>query len=316
MSNLQTAVVRSLRLETKNIISIELEPLAGEHFEPFTAGAHLDLHLPNNLVRSYSLMNSPEQKDLYKLGVLLDPNSQGGSTYLYHDLKVGQQLSISKPINNFPLDEEEHHNVLVAGGIGITPIYCMLTRLLILGRSVELIYCACSRAEAAYISELEKLNVKITWHFDDENNGAPNLESYLAGQDKSTHFYCCGPASMIENFETTCQKLGYNNHHVEYFKAKQSTAPKWQHEYVVELAKSGLTLDVPADTSLLEVIENAGVMVNTACREGICGACTTKVLEGIPDHQDFVLSPKQQAQNDVMMICVSGCKGKKLVLDL
>lgn len=316
MSNLQTAVVRSFRIEAINIVSIELEPVKGEHFESFTAGSHIDLHLPNGLVRSYSLMNSPDQKDVYKLGILLDPNSQGGSAYIHHELSVGQTLTISKPRNNFPLDEGQHHSVLVAGGIGITPIYCMLIRLLALGHSVELIYCARSRIEAAYIPELEALNVKITWHFDEEDNGMPNLASYLAGLNKTAHFYCCGPSSMLESFEAACQKLGYVNHHVEYFQAKQSITPAAQHEYVVELAKSGLTLDVPADTSLLAVIENAGVLVNTACREGICGACTTKVLEGIPDHQDSVLSPKQQAKNDVMMVCVSGCKSKKLVLDL
>lgn len=316
MSNLQTAVVQSLRQEAKNIISIELEPIEGSHFEPFTAGSHIDLHLPNGLIRSYSLLNSPAQKDRYKLGVLLDPNSQGGSLYLHRELKVGQQLTISSPRNNFPLDEAAHHSVLVAGGIGITPIYCMLIRLLILGHSVELIYCARSREEAAYIPELEKLNVKITWHFDDENRGMPNLESYLAGMDNAAHFYCCGPSSMLDNFSATCQRLGYAHHHVEYFQAKQNLAPSAQHDYVVELAKSGLTLDVPADASLLAVIENAGVLVNTACREGLCGACSTKVLEGIPDHQDSVLSPSQQAKNDVMMVCVSGCKSKKLVLDL
>ncbi|UYZ82659.1 PDR/VanB family oxidoreductase [Entomomonas sp. E2T0] len=316
MSEFQTAFVRGLRYEAKNIISIELAPTVGTQFQSFEAGSHIDLHLPNGLVRSYSLLNSPEEKDCYVLGVLLDGNSKGGSTYIHKELRVGQELQISKPRNNFTLDEAANHSVLVAGGIGITPIYCMLVRLLTLGNSVELIYCARSRQEAAYLDQLEKLNVKITWHFDDEKAGIPNLEQYLAGHDKDVHFYCCGPVAMLEAFEAACQKLGYDNSHVEYFAAKEIVEAEQSHAYVVELAKSGMILDVPAGGSLIEVLETAGVLVNTACRQGICGACETKVLEGMPDHRDSVLSPRQKAANDVMMVCVSGCKSDKLILDL
>lgn len=316
MSDYQMAFVRGLRYEAKGIISVELSPTDGAHFEPFTAGSHIDLHLPNGLLRSYSLLNSPEDKDRYLLGILLDRNSTGGSAYIHNELKVGQQIKISKPRNNFALDETANHTVLVAGGIGITPIYCMLVRLLSLGHSVELVYCARSRAEAAYIKELEKLDVKITWHFDNEAAAAPNLEKYLAGQAKEVHFYCCGPTAMIDAFESACQQLGYQHVHVERFVAKNTGTTVEEHDYVVELAKSGMTLDVPAGSSLLEVIENAGVLVNTACRQGVCGACETKVLAGQPEHRDSVLSPRQKAANNVMMVCVSGCKSDKLVLDL
>lgn len=315
MSEFQTAFVRGLRYEAKNIISVELAPVGDSHFEPFDAGSHIDLHLPNGLVRSYSLLSSPEE-DCYVIGVLHDSNSQGGSAYIHNELKIGQELKISKPRNNFKVDEAAKHSVLVAGGIGITPIYCMLVKLLTLGNSVELIYCARSRAEAAYIKQLEKLNIKITWHFDDEKTCIPNLEEYLAGHDTATHFYCCGPVAMLECFEAACKKLGYNNSHVEYFAAKEIAEPVASHGYTVELAKSAMILDVPAGGSLIEVLETAGVLINTACRQGICGACETKVLGGIPDHRDSVLSPRQKAANDVMMVCVSGCKSDKLILDL
>jgi len=317
MSDYQMAFVRGLRYEAKDIVSVELNPIEGAHFEPFTAGAHIDLHLPNGLLRSYSLLNSAADKDRYLLGILNDRNSTGGSAYIHRELRVGQILKISNPRNNFALDETANHTVLVAGGIGITPVYCMLLRLLSLGHSVELIYCARSRAEAAYIKELTQLNVKITWHFDEEKGGlSPRLDEYLAGQAKDTHFYCCGPTAMIDAFEKACEKLGYEQVHVERFVAKKTATTVEEHDYVVELAKSAMTLDVPAGSSLLEVIENAGVLVNTACREGVCGACETKVLAGEPDHRDSVLSPRQKAANNVMMVCVSGCKGNKLVLDL
>ena len=317
MSDLQTVIVRDLTKEACNIVSIELVPTEGSHFPHFEPGAHIDVHLPNGIVRSYSLMNSASQeKDVYKLGVLLDPNTKGGSAFLHNKLRVGQELQVSLPRNNFVLQQGNHSTVLVAGGIGITPIYSMLVHLLTLGNPVELIYCARNREEAAFIKTLEALNVKITWHFDNEKEGIPNLSDYLKGFDKDTHFYCCGPNSMLDSFQAICQQLGYTNSHVEYFSGVEVDDIASQHDYVVELAHSGLTLDVPAGSNLLDVIENAGVLVNTACRQGVCGACETDVLEGIPDHHDNVLSPRQKASNKMMMVCVSGCKGKKLVLDL
>lgn len=317
MSDLQTVVVRDVTKEAAHIISIDLVPTQGNHFPHFEPGAHIDLHLPNGIVRSYSLMNAADQeKDLYKLGVLLDPNTKGGSAFLHNKLRVGQELQVSLPRNNFALQPGNHATVLVAGGIGITPIYSMLIHLLSKGSPVELIYCARSRNEAAFVQKLEALNVKITWHFDNEKNGMPDLAEYLKGFDKNAHFYCCGPNTMLDSFQSICQSLGYVNNHVEYFAGTQEGDTVNQHDYVVELARSGVTLDVPAGSNLLDVIENAGVLVNTACRQGVCGACETNVLEGMPDHHDNVLSPRQKASNKVMMVCVSGCKGKKLVLDL
>lgn len=317
MSDLQTVIVRDLTKEASKVISIELVPTEGNHFPHFEPGAHIDLYLPNGIVRSYSLMNSAShKKDVYQLGVLLDPNTKGGSAFLHNKLRVGQELQVSSPRNNFELQQGSHATVLVAGGIGITPIYSMLIHLLTLGSPVELIYCARSREEAAFIKLLESLNVKITWHFDNEKEGAPDLVEYLKGFDKDTHFYCCGPNTMLDSFQATCQQLGYQNKHVEYFSGVQEEDTINHHDYVVELAHSGLTLDVPAGSNLLDVIENAGVLVNTACRQGVCGACETAVLEGTPDHHDNVLSPRQKASNKMMMVCVSGCKSKKLVLDL
>lgn len=317
MSNLQTVVVRNLTKEASNIISIELVPTQGSHFPHFEPGAHIDLHLPNGVIRSYSLMNSADQeKDVYKLGVLLASDSKGGSSFLYNKLRVGQELQSSEPYNTFALQPGKHATVLVAGGIGITPIYAMFVHLLAMDSPVELIYCARSREEAAFVKELEKLSAKVTLHFDNEKNGAPNLADYLKGFDKNTYFYCCGPNTMIDSFQSVCQQLGYTKSYVEHFSGTEEGEVVSQHDYVVELAHSGLTLDVPAGSNLLDVIENAGVLVNTACREGVCGACETDVLEGIPDHHDNVLSPSQKSSNKMMMVCVSGCKGKKLVLDL
>jgi ferredoxin-NADP reductase/ferredoxin len=293
MSVIQSARVKNLRHEADGILSVEFFPAPGESFAPFTAGSHIDLHLPHGVVRSYSLMNSPSEPDRYVVGILHDRNSRGGSRWVHEHLRVAAPLAISLPRNNFPLELQARHSVLVAGGIGITPIYCMFRQLQSLGKSVELIYCARSRNEAALLEALAQEGLQVVYHFDDEQGGAPDLLALLTGRPSDAHFYCCGPAPMLHAFEQACEALDYPN-----------------------VNKSAITLAVPAGKPLLDVLLDAGVDVEYSCCEGICGACETKVLEGEVAHRDSVLSKAERASNRVMMICVSGCIGKRLVLDL
>jgi len=319
MSNSCTlsALVHTLRHEAEGIISVELRPWGDTVFTPFEAGSHIDLHLPNGLVRSYSLLNAPSDQGRYVVGILRDRASRGGSRYVHEQLRVGTQLQISQPRNNFALDTRASHSVLVAGGIGITPIYCMFRQLLALGRSAELIYCARSRAEAALVDEISGLGAKVLYHFNDEKGGLPDLASYLAGRPADTHFYCCGPTPMLDAFEQTCERLGYPHAHIERFTAAEvAAAEDAQDSYSVELSKSGKTVSVEPGLNLLDVLLEAGCDVEYSCREGVCGSCETRVLEGDVDHRDGVLSKAERAANKSMMVCVSGCKSRRLVLDL
>lgn len=312
-----TALVHTLRYEAEGIISVELRPWGDTVFAPFEAGAHIDLHLPNGLVRSYSLLNSPTDQGRYVVGILRDRKSRGGSEYVHSQLRVGMHLQISPPRNHFALDITARHSVLVAGGIGITPIYCMFRQLLALGKSAQLIYCARSRHEAALLEALSGLDAKVSYHFNDEKGLPPDLAHYLAGQSADTHFYCCGPTPMLDAFESTCEKLGYPQAHIERFTAAElPPSHEAQSSYSVELSKSGKTLNVEPGLNLLDVLLAAGCDIDYSCREGVCGSCETKVVEGDVDHRDGVLTQSERAANQSMMVCVSGCKSRKLVLAL
>ncbi|MFC3608191.1 PDR/VanB family oxidoreductase [Stutzerimonas tarimensis] len=312
-----TALVHTLRYEAEGIISVELRPWGDNVFAPFEAGSHIDLHLANGLVRSYSLLNSPDERNRYVVGILRDRKSRGGSEYVHSQLRVGMQLSISQPRNNFHLEAGAGHSVLVAGGIGITPIYCMYRQLLALGRSAELIYCARSRREAALLEEIAGLPGKVVLHFDDEKRTPPDLAAYLAGRPSDTHFYCCGPTPMLDAFEGACERLGYPHAHIERFAAAElPPAVDAQGSYSVELKRSGKTLQMEPGQNLLDALLEAGCDIDNSCREGVCGACETRVLEGQPDHRDGVLSKAEREAGKSMMVCVSGCRSARLVLDV
>jgi ferredoxin-NADP reductase len=318
MSTLK-AWVHTLKYEAQDIISVELRPMPGEALPAFEAGAHIDLHLPGGLVRSYSLANDSLERHRYVLGILKDKASRGGSRAVHEQLRVGMALTISAPRNNFPLHEEADHSVLIAGGIGITPILSMAQRLQALGRSFEVIYLARSRSAAAFIDTLSALASPVHWHFDIEAGAPPDLKALLTQRSPrgNTHYYACGPAQMLNAFEKACTELTYANAHIERFAAVEvKAANDARQHFTVELRKSQKTFEVTADTTLHKQLLALKVNVPFSCEEGICGSCETRVLEGTPDHRDMVLSTSEQASNQVMMVCVSGCKSERLVLDL
>lgn len=320
MNMTRPAVVQSIRMEAKDIISIDLRPCGDDAFPPFSAGSHIDVHLPNGIIRNYSLLNPPGETHRYVIAVLRDPASRGGSSYIHEHLHPGAQLPISLPRNNFPLHEQASHSVLVAGGIGVTPLLSMMHRLRQLGRSFEVLYFARSRESAAFIGEIEAFDVKTHWHFDDSAQGSPDLTALLAARPGGAghHYYACGPAGMLDAFVQACRALGYPNAYIERFAAEHPVAPASDHAqgYVVELKRSGQTLFVAPGQSLADVLNEARVDIGFSCKEGICGACETEVLEGTPDHRDSVFSAEEHTRNRTMMVCVSGCKSKRLVLNL
>ncbi|MGH8759249.1 MAG: PDR/VanB family oxidoreductase [Burkholderiales bacterium] len=314
------ALVYALRHEAQGVIGVELRPVPGApDFPAFDAGSHIDLHLPNGLVRSYSLVNPVTDRQRYVVGVLNDRASRGGSRHVHEQVRVGTVLPISAPRNNFKLHEDAAHTVLLAGGIGVTPIFCMLQRLAQLGKPVDFIYCARSRKEAAFIADIEAFadaNIRLDWHFDDEQGVPPNLKQLLAGRPAHTHLYCCGPTPMLDAFERSCETLGYANAHIERFAAVQTAVPAAAAGYMVELKRTGKTIEVPPGKSLLDTLLDAGLSPDYSCKEGICGACETKVLAGEVEHHDDILTKAERAANKSMMICVSRCRRGSLVLDL
>lgn len=319
MHKLLNGFVHTLRFEAEDIISIELRPVNEGEFPAFDAGSHVDVHLPNGMVRSYSLLNAPQEQGRYMIAVLKDRASRGGSRCVHEQLRIGMKLEISEPRNNFQLHEDAVHSVLVAGGIGITPILCMARRLKALGKSFELLYLARSRKHAAFVAEIAELGVPVHWHFDNEAGGPPDLKSLLAfrGEARGTHYYACGPAVMLDAFEKACAQLGYAQAHIERFNAVEVAAAVDAREtYLVQLRRSQREFTVAPGSSLLAALKAAHCNLTTSCEEGICGSCETKVLGGEPDHRDSVLTSAERAANKSMMVCVSGCKSATLILDL
>jgi ferredoxin-NADP reductase len=313
------AFIHTMRWESDGVISLELRPVAGTEFPPFDAGAHIDLHLPNGMVRNYSLCNDSAERGRYVIGVLRDKASRGGSRCVHEQLRVGMKLPIAAPRNNFPLHEQAQHSVLIAGGIGITPILCMARRLKALGRDFSLMYFARSRASAAFVDELQALGIPLYLHFDEEKGGPPDLKDLLdrCEHRADAHYYACGPGIMLEGFEKACAELGYAHAHIERFAAVEvEAASDARSTYTVELRRSNRTITITPEKSLLDTLLAAGIEVEHSCCEGVCGTCETRVLEGLPDHRDSVLSASEHAGNKVMMVCVSGCRSASLTLDL
>jgi ferredoxin-NADP reductase len=311
--------VKRISYEADNINSYELVPPAGGELVPFTAGGHIDLHLPNGMIRSYSLINDQRERHRYVIAVNKDAAGRGGSSFVHDTIKAGDVITISHPRNNFALHEAAEHSVLIAGGIGITPLLSMVRRLEDLGRSWELFYAARTRLAAAFLDELNALrpNVHLNLHadFDDERAGRVfDIAGIIKTAPAHAHLYCCGPVPMLEAFEAATADRPPDQVHVEYFQAKE--APATEGGFEVRLARSSRTIAVEAGKTILDALLDAGIAANYACAEGVCGTCETRVLDGIPDHRDQFLSKDEQAANKTMMICCSGSKSSRLVLDL
>ena len=295
----------------------EFTRLDGAPLPDVEPGAHIGLHLPNGMMRQYSLVYSGAAPSRYVVGIKRDANSRGGSRYIHESLRVGTEIDIDAPRNNFPLNAEASHSVFFAGGIGITPIWCMAQKMEALGRSYEVHFATRTRAEAAFVKELQALKgaKQIHLHFDDEQSGKfLNIKPIVDAAPAGSHMYCCGPAPMMGGFEAALASRPKEFMHVEYFSAKEEASLGGG--YVVQLAKSGKEFTIPAGKSILQVLNDAGVFVSSSCEEGVCGACETVVISGEPDHRDAILSDEEKRVSKTMMICVSGSKGGKLVLDL
>ena len=315
----QEVRVKRISFEAENINSYELVSPTGGDLAPFTAGSHIDLHLPNGMIRSYSLVNDQNERHRYVIAVNKDAASRGGSALIHETVRAGDLITISCPRNNFALQENASHSVMIAGGIGITPLLSMIRRLEVLGRSWELFYAARTRLTAAFLDDLKALRpeVGLNLHvnFDQEPSARLlDLPSIVKAARSDAHLYCCGPVPMLEAFEVAAADRPAGHAHVEYFKAREKPAVEGGFE--VKLARSKRTITVQPGQTILDALLDAGIHASYACAEGVCGTCETRVVEGIPDHRDLFLGKEEQEANKTIMICCSGSKSPTLVLDI
>jgi ferredoxin-NADP reductase len=300
------------------IVVLDLVDPDGRELPCFEAGAHVDVQVSPGVVRQYSLCGNPAHRYIYRLGVLRDPASRGGSSAIHARFHVGSRVRISPPRNLFPLVADARHSVLIGGGIGITPIIAMAHHLHGASRDFTLHYCARVRDKAAFLRELDAAGFcdRLSMHFDD----GPASQCFDAARDlpppaPDIHLYVCGPGGFMASVIAAATRLGYREQqiHREYFKAETDASGE---AFEVLLARSNRRIKVPGASTIVAALSSAGVKVATSCAEGICGTCLCSVLSGTPDHRDVYLTDEEKAANDQMLLCCSRSKTPQLVLDL
>jgi cytochrome P450/ferredoxin-NADP reductase len=311
-----TVRVVARHLAAQDIVAIELESTEGTPLPAFEPGAHVDVQVTGELLRQYSLSNDPATPDRYRLGVLLDPKSRGGSAAVHSRLHVGQTLEIGRPRNHFPLRMDAAHTVLFAGGIGITPILAMAHALHAAGRSFELHYCGRHAARLAFLDELQRFGGCVRLHLDD---GTPaqhlQIDSVLAAPSPDRHLYVCGPNGFMDFVTHAAQRLGWaeDTVHLERFGAEVNTdgAP-----FTVVAARSQVTFEVQPGERIADQLIAHGIAVRMSCQSGVCGTCVTRVIDGMPDHRDHVQTASEKASNRSITVCCSRSKTRRLILDI
>lgn len=312
--------VASVVDETDDIKRYELVSTVPEDLPPFTAGAHIDVITGNQMRRSYSLANSPSDRHRYVIAVLREPAGRGGSAWIHEHVKEGDTLSVVEPLNNFVLAEDASEHVLIAGGIGVTPILAMGYRLREIGAKAHLHYCTRSPEKTAFRKEaIEAFGSNLVMHHD---NGDPSkgikLGEVLKNQPAGAHLYICGPRGLIDAAQKAAAHWIEGTVHVEHFTPLEQVPPAGGNQpFEVFLSRSKLTLTVPPDRTILEVVRAAGIAAESSCEAGICSSCETRLISGKADHRDEILTAADKAANQKIMICVSRAQpGETLVIDL
>lgn len=312
-------VVRRSESQGQGVLVLDLAAADGGELPPFEAGAHVDLHLGEGLVRQYSLCGDPADRRVYRLGILRDPKSRGGSIAAHERLTEGAVVDIGVPRNLFPLEAGARRSILVGGGIGVTPMIAMAHALAAGGAPFELHYCGRSRSSCAFLGELAAapFSAQVHTHFDD---GAVeqrlNLVEVLTGADAGTHLYVCGPSGFMDWVIAEAGRLGLptGQIHKEYFQVEPPAGAS--KAFDVALKKSGKTVHVAENQSIVEALAGVGIKIKVSCEQGVCGTCLCNVLDGTPDHRDVFLTDEEKADNDQILLCCSRALSDTLVLDL
>lgn len=321
MSELRLKVVKT-EAKTPQIRGLTLAAADGGTLPGFSAGSHIRVQLPDGDDRPYSLVNADPSTDAtkapehYRLGVRLEEESEGGSKFM-HALKEGDTLTATGPKNDFKLVASDAPVVLVAGGIGVTPIISMAAELRAAGRPFHFHYTGRSRPLMAFVDEIEAVcGDALTVYCDDESDNCIDLKKLVDACDTAGHIYVCGPRGMIEATREIAHDAGFAKDHVHFELFDKPAKTGDEAAFEVEISSTGQVFTIPPDKSIIDVLEAEGVDLLYDCQRGDCGICQTTVLEGIPEHRDVILTDEERAANNVMQICVSRAKSGKLVLDL
>ena len=313
---LELVVVRREQL-TPDIIALDLVSADGGELPAFDAGAHVDLRLDGEILRSYSLCGDPTDRSRYRLGILRDPASRGGSTSVHRDLHEGAKVSVAEPRNNFPLNPDAPHSVLIGGGIGITPLMSMARTLAARDAGFVLHYCTRSLALTAFVEELQQapFDAKVRFHHDDGASEQRFGAALLPDPASGAHLYVCGPTGFMDWVIGLARDIGYAEGaiHREYFNVEVDTGGA---AFEVEVASTGQVVTVAEGQTIVQALAAIGVKVQVSCENGVCGTCLTGVLAGTPDHRDVFLTDEEHQDNDQITLCCSRALSARLVLDL
>ena len=293
----------------------ELCDASGQPLPAFSAGAHIAVRTPNGLLRKYSLCNDPAERNRYQVAIKREANGRGGSCDLIDHVKVGDELTVAPPVNDFELPQRAQDFLFVAGGIGITPIMAMIRQVQAEGKRFRLFYCSRSPETTAFRDELSapafKDNVTIHYDYGDMSRSL-DLKPVLAERKNREHMYCCGPRPLMEAVRKMTDHWSAAAVHFEAFSDAETHKPT-DKPFKVKLARTGAVLEVPTDKTILEVLRAHGLEVPSSCETGTCGTCKTKLLAGEADHRDLFLAEHDKASN--IMICVSRAKSDEIEVD-
>lgn len=310
-------VITSRTEQGAGIAVMELAAANNEPLPVFYAGAHIDVHCGDDLIRQYSLCNDPASHDHYRIGVLNDPNSRGGSAKIHAEFTEHQHIKISPPRNHFPLIKDAQKSILAGGGIGITPMIAMAYELLRENKEFELHYCTRTKGTGAFEDELvTAFGSRVCFHYDDQDKSQLfSPQTTFVPSVSGTHIYVCGPTGFMDWVINSAKELGYPSEqvHFEYFSADVDTSGE---SFDVYCEQSDITVTVGNDDTIAKALRKVGVKVNMSCEEGVCGTCITDVIEGIPDHRDHFLTEEEKEDNDQIALCCSRAKSQRLVIDI
>jgi len=309
-----TLEVAAIVREAEDVVSLELRDPDGAALPPWTPGAHVDVILANGAERQYSLCGDVDTPEQWRVAILREPAGRGGSAYIHDELEIGARVDARGPRNHFPLLAGDEYR-MVAGGIGITPLLPMIEQLERSGASWRMLYGGRRRASMAFLDRLAGFGDKVECRPQDEF-GLLDLPGFLAGLHAGTRVYTCGPEPLIEAVEALSGTWPDGVLNVERFHPKAGALEGPDDAFTVVGATSGIEVEVPAGSSIVDVLAEHGIDIPTSCREGTCGTCETTVLEGIPDHRDSILTPEEQESNETMMVCCGRAKTPTLVLDI
>ena len=294
---------------------LEFRDPDGKQLPEFSAGAHIGVRVPNGLLRKYSLCNDPAERNRYQIAVKRESNGRGGSCNLIDNVKAGDELTVTAPVNDFGLPPRAQDFLFIAGGIGVTPMMAMIRQVMAEGKRFRLFYCSRSPETTAFREELAAPQFKdmVTIHYDQGNaSRSLDLRPILAERKNREHLYCCGPRPLMEAVRAMTDHWSPTAVHFEAF-SEAETHRAGDKPFKVRLARSGAVIDVPTDKTILEALRDHGLEVPSSCETGTCGTCRTKLLAGEADHRDLVLA--EHERKDTIMICVSRARSYEITID-